>query len=252
LEGASCAPFFFLKSFFENFNYSMKEKLLKHLKGFVTKERSRKIEEIAGLRTKYISVVLEDIYQSQNASAVLRSCECFGIQDVYIIENRNAYQVNPDVVLGANKWLNLHRHNSPDENNTASTITKLRNAGYRIIATSPHANDKKLEDFDLSAGKTALFFGNELEGLSDEIINSADEFLKIPMYGFTESFNVSVSVAIILHFLSFQLRNSGIHWQLSASEKTDLQLQWLKKSIKESELIEKNFYENIDKPDSFS
>ena len=230
----------------------MKEKLLNYLKKFVTPERSNKIEDIVEQRTKYISIVLEDIYQSQNASAVLRSCECFGIQDVHIIENRNTYQVNPDVALGSNKWLNLLRYNQPDTNNTTVAISHLRNAGYRIVATTPHQNDKKLEDFNLLAGKTALFFGNELEGLSDEIINSADEFLKIPMYGFTESFNISVSVAVILHHLSFQLRNSNIHWQLSDREKTDLQLQWLKKSIKESEIIEKNFYKNIDKPDSFS
>lgn len=230
----------------------MKEKLLNHLKGFVTDERSQKIKGIAEFRTKYITVALEDIYQSQNASAVLRSCECFGVQDVHIIENRNTYQVNPDVALGANKWLNMHRYNRPGINNSLTAITQLKNAGYRIVATTPHEQDKNLEYFDLSAGKTALFFGNELEGLSEEMINSADEFLKIPIYGFTESFNISVSVAIILHFISFQLRNSNIHWQLSENEKIDLQIQWLKKSIKESESIEKNFYKNIDKPNSFS
>lgn len=230
----------------------MKEKLLNHLKGFVTDERSQKIKGIAEFRTKYITVALEDIYQSQNASAVLRSCECFGVQDVHIIENRNTYQVNPDVALGANKWLNIHRYNRPGINNSLTAITQLKNAGYRIVATTPHEQDKNLEYFDLSAGKTALFFGNELEGLSEEMINSADEFLKIPIYGFTESFNISVSVAIILHFISFQLRNSNIHWQLSENEKIDLQIQWLKKSIKESESIEKNFYKNIDKPNSFS
>jgi tRNA (guanosine-2'-O-)-methyltransferase len=230
----------------------MKEKLLNHLKNFVTEERSKRIEEIVESRTRYLTVVLEDIYQSQNASAVLRSCECFGIQDIHIIENRNTYQVNPDVALGSNKWLNLHHYRHPEKNNIAAVIEKLRNKGYRIVATTPHKNDKNLENFDLTKGKTALFFGNELEGLSQEMISSADEYLKIPMYGFTESFNISVSVAIVLHHLSFLLRNHDIHWQLSENEKRDLKLQWLKRSIKESEIIEKNFYMNIDKPDSFS
>ena len=148
--------------------------------------------------------------------------------------------------------MNLHRYNQPKKNNTAAVVEKLRNNGYRIVATTPHKNDKSLESFDLSKGKTALFFGNELEGLSEEMICSADEFLKIPMFGFTESFNISVSVAIVLHHLSFLLRNSDIHWQLSENEKLDMKLQWLKKTIKESKNIEKNFYENIDKPNSFS
>jgi tRNA (guanosine-2'-O-)-methyltransferase len=186
--------------------------------------------------------VLEDIYQSQNASAVLRTCDCFGIQDVHIIENKNEYKINPDVALGASKWLSMNYYNKT-ENNTLDAINKLKADGYRIVATTPHTNDVNLEDFSLSDGKTALVFGTELTGISDIVYENADEFMKIPMYGFTESFNISVSAAVILHHLTYKLRNSDIDWQLEEDESDELLLNWIRSSIKKSKLLEKRFYE---------
>jgi tRNA (guanosine-2'-O-)-methyltransferase len=214
------------------------EELIFHLEKFVLERRTNLINSLIQSRTKYITVVLEDIYQSQNASAVLRTCDCFGIQDVHIIENRNKYRINPDVALGSNKWLTLTKYNNK-ENNSISAIKSLKEKGYRIVATTPHTNDTDLEDYDLMKGKTALVFGTELRGLSNEIITNADEYIKIPMYGFTESFNISVSAAIILHHLIFKLRNSDIDWQLTKVEKNEVKLNWLRKSIKNSNLIEK-------------
>jgi len=203
-------------------------RLIKYLEQFITTERLELFHKLLNQRTRYITVVLEDIYQSQNASAVLRTADCFGIQDVHIIENKNKYQINPDVALGASKWLNLVKYNQ-QKNNTLEAISHLRQKGYRIVATTPHTQDVSLEDFDLTQGKTALFFGTELKGLSNEMIDHADEFLKIPMFGFTESFNISVSAAIILHHLTTSLRKSEINWQLSDHEKEEILLTWLKK-----------------------
>ena len=221
----------------------MDNELIEYLKDFVTEERYNLFLDKIRFRTDYLTVVLEDIYQPHNASAVLRTCDCFGIQDVHIIENRNKYKVNPDVALGSFKWLNLIKHNSA-ETNTISTIKELKSQGYRIVATTPHTNDVLLDDFDLSKGKTALFFGTELQGLSQEMMDNADEFLRIPMYGFTESFNISVSAALVMHHLSEKLRNSDIDWHLTNDKKNKILLNWLRNTIKKSEIIEKQFYKS--------
>ncbi len=221
----------------------MENKLLEHLSGYLTPQRDELFNKILDMRTRYITVVLEDIYQSQNASAVIRTCDCFGIQDVHIIENRNEFKVNREIALGASKWLNLHKYNE-GQNNSREVIEKLKENGYRIVATTPHTNDQELPDFDLTKGKTALIFGSEHPGVTETIMNEADEFLKIPMYGFTESFNISVSAAIILHHLTLKLRQSeNINWMLSKKEKDELKFEWIRKSIKRSELIEKRFLE---------
>lgn len=218
----------------------MKSELINFLKQFTSDNRIEVFDKVIENRTRYISVVLEDIYQSQNASAVLRTSDCFGIQDIHVIENKNKYDINPNVALGSSKWLDLKRYNDTD-NNTLEAIQNLRDKGYRIVATTPHKGDVELENFDLNKGKLALFFGTELTGLSDVMIENADEFLKIPMYGFTESFNISVSAAIILHHLTNKLRNSEINWQLTESEKEELKLEWLKKTIKSSSMLIEEF-----------
>lgn len=220
----------------------MQTELLKYLSAYITPERFSLFNKIAEHRTRYITVVLEDIFQSQNASAVLRSCDCFGIQDVHIIENRNRFQLDTEVSLGSSKWLSLNKYNR-EENNSLEAIKTLKKQGYKIVATTPHTNDQELPNFDITSGKTALVFGSELPGVSDTILNEADEFLKIPMFGFTESFNISVSAAIILHHLTDKLRSSDVNWELTEEEKTEIKIQWIRNTIKKSELIEKRFLE---------
>lgn len=218
----------------------MSPALIKYLEQFITQKRLDLFNQVLNERTRYITVVLEDIYQSQNASAVLRTADCLGIQDIHIIENKNEYQINPDVALGASKWLNLIKYDQ-QEYNTLEAISHLKKKGYRIVATTPHTDDINLENFDLTKGKVALFFGTELNGLTDQMIDNADEYLKIPMVGFTESFNISVSAAIILHQLSFSLKKSLVNWQLTDNEKQEVLLEWLKKTIKKSSLLIDDF-----------
>jgi len=216
---------------------------IEYLSKFITEERLSLFKKVVKNRTRYITVVLEDIFQPHNASAVLRSCDCFGVQDIHIIENENKYTVNPDVALGSSKWLNLYKYNK-SVNNTLNTINYLKQKGYRIIATTPHTDDVSIEDFDVTEGKFALMFGSELPGLSKTALDNADEFLKIPMFGFTESFNISVSAAIALHHLTLKLRQSGIDFKISKKEQDELILNWLKRSIKKSDLILENFQRN--------
>mgnify|MGYP001102842753 CR=1 FL=1 len=125
-----------------------KEQLVDFLARFITEERWEMFRKVVEQRTRYITVVLEDIYQPHNASAVLRSMDCFGIQDAHIIENTNEYHINPDLALGASKWLSLNRYNH-SANNTHEAINRLRKVGYRIVATTPHDQGVSLPDFDV-------------------------------------------------------------------------------------------------------
>jgi len=184
--------------------------------------------------------LLEDIYQSQNASAVLRTCDCTGIQDVHIVEERNEYEINPDVALGSNQWLFLHYY-SEKSNNLVTAIDVLKKTGYRIVATSPHVGGTTPETFDLEKGKAALMFGTELNGLTDQALELADEFIQIPMVGFTESYNISVSAAISLYGLRKRLEDSFLDWRIGEEERAGLLLEWLMTSIKMSEQIEAQF-----------
>jgi tRNA (guanosine-2'-O-)-methyltransferase len=221
-------------------NQAERDKLIDYLFQFITPERKNRFEEIIQYRTRFLTVVLEDIFQSHNISAVLRSCDCFGVQDVHIIENKNQFQINPDIALGASKWLTLHQHNK-DENNTLSCIKALKTEGYRIISTSPHKNDVNLEELAITE-KTALLFGTELNGISETAVKYADGFVKIPMVGFTESFNISVSVALCLFNLTDKIRKSNVNWKLSENERSEIMLEWLRNTIQSVDAIEKKYF----------
>ncbi len=214
--------------------------LTEFLTPMVNENRLKLLDKVLDLRTRYVTLVLEDIYQPHNASAVLRTCDCCGIQDVHIIENRNRYELNPEVELGAAQWLSLHRYNR-SKNNTEEAVRTLKKAGYRIVAATPHKEDANVQDFELSDGKVAIMLGTEMQGLSQEALELADEFVKIPMMGFTESFNISVSAAIILYELNYRLRNSELPWKLGAEEKEMIRLQWLRNSVNNIHRIEKAF-----------
>jgi len=213
------------------------QELIQHHRRFVTPQRFEKMQAVLANRTRYITVALEDIYQSHNASAVLRSCDGFGIQDAYIIEGRNPFKPNKKIELGTSQWLTLHRFKK-SARCTEAAIEEMRTRGYRIVATSPHGKDVELENFDLSKGPAAFFFGNELDGLSSAMKAQADEFVKIPMFGFVESFNISVSCALVLHHLVHQLQRQVNNWQLKPDEKQEILLDWLRKSNKNWRSIE--------------
>jgi len=227
------------KTLFIN-NPSLRSEYIAFLSDFILERRVEQIHNVLDSRTRYITVVLEDIYQSQNASAVLRTCDCLGVQDVHIIEGKHSFNINPQVVLGSSKWLTLTKYKD-ENNNSLRAIESLRADGYRIVATSPHTKDVSLDCFDLNKGKAALFFGTEASGLSETVLENADEFISIPMYGFTESYNISVSAAIVLYTLIGKLRNSDIKHQLSHDESEILLLAWLKSTTKNWEMMEKRF-----------
>ena len=202
-----------------------------------------RIESVLAQRTRYITVALENIYQPHNASAVLRSCDAFGIQDVHIIEGTNRFRTNPGVEVGAAQWLTLRRyrhrdHTDANDNSTGNGATRmavdsLRQAGYRIVATTPHPDDHALVDFDLLPGPVALLFGNEPDGLSSYVLEQADEYMHIPMFGFVDSFNISVSAALVLYQLTNSLRASDLDWQLGIAERAELLRNWIGKRLRD-------------------
>ncbi|MFT6844380.1 MAG: tRNA (guanosine-2'-O-)-methyltransferase [Flavobacteriales bacterium] len=216
-----------------------KKALIEHLKQFATEERINKFDSVIQDRTKHITVALENIYQPHNASAVMRSCDCFGIQNVHVIENTNEYTISKGVALGSTKWVDIHQYNETDDN-TLACVNKLKADGYTIVATSPHANDVDLDQLPVDK-PIALFFGTELTGLTPTMLDAADVFMKIPMFGFTESFNISVCAALTVHYLTTKLHKSNVAWELNEIEQTDLYLSWLKKSIKTSDALERDF-----------
>lgn len=209
--------------------------LLAHLENFLTPSRKDKFLKVLSERTKHFTVATEDVYQLHNTSAVIRTCDVFGIQEVNIIEERNSKRIDREIAMGAQKWVDLNRYHSVKD-----CINDLKAKDYRIIATTPHAGDCELKDFDIRQ-KACFFFGRETEGLSQEVLSAADGFLKIPMVGFTESLNISVSAAIILQDVTSRLRNSTIDWQLSEDEQLQKRMDWIRKTIKSYDKIVKRY-----------
>lgn len=211
-------------------------KLLSYLENFITSERTERFLQILEKRTKYITVAVEDVFQLHNTSAVIRSCEIFGIQEAHVIEGRFGKRLDKNIAMGAQQWVDVRRYN-----NTIDCIKKLKNDKYKIIATTPHNDSCFLNDFKVDK-KIALFFGTEKEGLSKEVIDQADGFLKIPMNGFTESLNISVSAAIIVQHLTSKLKEKNFSWQLTEEEKMEKRLDWTKKSIGSINDVLKRYY----------
>ncbi len=214
--------------------------LIKYMEGFVSERRRGRLQEVLAERTRHMTVVLEDVYQAHNASAVLRSCDCFGVQDVHFIENRNKFKISEDVSMGSTQWLTINKYNE-GENNTVKCINELKSKGYRIVATTPHKDDCTIAELDVTK-PFALVFGTEIDGISETVFEMADEFVKIPMYGFTESFNISVCAALCMYELTTRIREQEIPYQINESDKQEIYLEWLKASVAKSDLIVKEFY----------
>lgn len=222
------------------------ERLLsQHFSQYITEHKKEFIRKVLSQRTRHVTVVLEDIYQSQNASAAIRTSECMGLQDVHIVENTAKYQFNTRVLKGSDKWMELVRYRTKNINNTETCFNNLRKQGYTIYTADPSEDGISIHDIEIGT-RIAIVFGNELRGASDYAIQHCDQKVKIPMYGFTESLNISVSVAICLNTLITKL-HAGEGWShgLSKEEQEELTLLWYRKVVRKSELIEREFLRTI-------
>ncbi len=205
--------------------------MVAYLDSFVSQDRRKRFEEVLAFRTNYLTVVMEDVYHLHNASAVIRSADIFGIQEVHVIERRFAKILDKKIALGAQKWTDIHRYKS-----TKACLSHLKERDYTLIGTTPRKDALSIDDLPIT-GKMAFMFGAEKEGLSDAALKEADQLVHIPMVGFTESLNVSVAAAIILKQMTSKLRRSDLNWQLSNEDKEAKRLEWVKKSIKDIDQI---------------
>jgi len=227
---------------------TFEETLLEQLYDIITPNKVELFDRLAPLKTEYLTVVLENIFQEHNASAVLRTCESFGIQSLHVIEQQREYKVQRDIARGAGRWVDMHHYN--DENATVTCIKALKEKGYRILATTPHEDDCTIDNVSLDQ-PMALVFGTEGDGISQEVMDMADGFVKIPMYGFTESFNISVSAAVSMYALRTRLEKSEANWKMTDAQLVDLKIKWCERIIPHGHMVvpelKKRLAENFNK-----
>lgn len=219
---------------------STEDALVAYLLQFVTPAKRARMEAVMAARTSHLQVVLEDIYQPHNASAVLRSCECFGIQHLHVVENRHRYTLNREVALGASKWIHLHRYRETEADNTRTCLEALRSRGYRIVATSLDPASLPLHALPVGE-RLSLWFGTEELGLSDQVLQAADAHVHIPMFGFTQSFNISVSVALCLYDLRRRIQDAGLPWALNSAEQREVYRLWIRSTVRKADILERAF-----------
>ena len=247
---------YFLKdvrgNFFKNWytfsmNIEKKKAYLHYLKNFVTKERQEKIKSVLALRTRHVTVALEDVCHSQNVAAIMRTCEAMGLQDMYAIEVDKTIDIKTNVARGSIQWMNLYRyHKEKYEDPLLTCIQDLKQKGYTVVATSPHAS-KKLSDLPIDK-KIAFVFGTENFGLSDQALQAADEQIALPQYGFVESFNVAVAAALCVYDVVTRLRASQISWHMSPEELFEAEIAWMEHSIERSHILKTVFLDQYKAP----
>lgn len=201
-----------------------------YLAQFILPERLATLRRAVENRTKYMTLLAENMFHPQNASALVRHCEAFGVQTLHTVQTLCKFNPNVDIVRGTDKWIDIHHHRS-----TAEALALLKAEGYRIVATTPHRESCTPESFDVTKGKFAIVMGTEKTGISDEVMAAADEFLRIPMCGMVESLNVSACAAIIVYMLSERMRHQVDGWQLTAEEQTRTLHHWLLDTVKDAE-----------------
>ena len=209
-----------------------------YMSQFLTEERVEVLRRTLASRTRYMTILTENTFHPQNASALVRHCEAFGLQDLHTVETRCKFNPNVNIVRGTDKWVDITRHESTEE-----AISTLKGAGYRLVATTPHRESCTPETFDVAKGPFCLVFGTEHAGVSDEIIEAADEYLRIPMCGMVESLNVSASAAILIYMLSQRMRlTPSIDWALGEDDACEMLFRWVMSSVKDSErILEREF-----------
>ena len=178
---------------------------------FMTAERYAVLRRTVAGRTRYMTVLAENMFHGQNAAALVRHCEAFGIQEMHTVESLCPFEPSAAVVRGTDRWVDIRRHRSTD--------------------------DCTPETFDVARGPFALVFGTEHAGISDGIVAAADEFLRIPMCGMVESLNVSASAAILIYMLSERVRLTVPGWRMPLASQAEVLERWMRRSVKDSEEI---------------
>lgn len=221
----------------EEHSLSWYRERIDYLATFMTEERFSLFVKTLSMRTNYMTLLTENTFHPHNAAALIRHAEAFGVQRMHTIETRCQFDPSQNISRGSDRWLNLVRHSS-----TSEALSALKAEGYRLVATTPHRESCTPETFDVGRGKFALIFGTEHAGISDEAMEAADEYLRIPMCGMVESLNVSASAAILIYQLSQRVREQVEGWQLTEEEQTRLLYDWTRLSVKDAgRILERKF-----------
>ena len=221
-------------------DYKLRDYLTDKFSEFISEERKQNIEEVLSNRTSFLTVVIEDLVDPHNVNAIFRTGECMGVQDFHVIDNEQYFHVGKGVSKGSTKWIDIHRHDQDDWRNTGRCITSLQEKGYQLVVTSPAAEAVSVEDIDLSK-PIALVLGNERDGVSEEMKTKADQLISIPTFGFTESFNVSVAGAILIHGLVKRIHKEVPNWHLENERIAQFKYEWYKKSMARPDFYYKFF-----------
>ncbi len=215
-------------------NSEQRSKLIKKLSSVINKERVERLQQVLDQRTCYLTVVLDDLYLAQNSSAIIRTSECIGIQTTHIIQDRNEHKTNRDVVKGSSKWIDINLYEN--ESGRIECIKNIKRQGHKIAAMTLNENSIPLEELPIKE-KLALCFGSEDTGLHQEIEQVADYKVQIPIAGFTQSYNVSVSAGISLYYLMNKIKDTNQNWQLTKEEKEKQLIEWLSKSTPTGKIL---------------
>lgn len=200
------------------------------LRALLGEERLARLQDVLAGRTRDLTVVLENLYDSHNLSAVLRTADAFGVQEVHVIDREGDFAITRKITRGAHKWLDIVVHTG--DSGTADCVRLLRGRGYRLLAATLAEDAVPLGELDLS-GRVALVFGNEHEGITEGMARACDSAYVIPMRGFVQSFNVSVSAAITL-----QHARAARAWPtLDEADAASVLELWMGRSLKQTERV---------------
>ena len=221
-----------------------KAELLAHVDTFLTDDRRIRLNSVLDNRTTHFCIAMEDLFYERNSGAIIRTADGYGIQNINVIEPSGSFKskVTNIISKGAEKWVTQKQFGDL-QTGAKDCINQLRKEGYQIVATTPHASGHTIHDFDITK-KSAFFLGAEKTGISEVVMEEADDYIAMPIFGFTESFNVSVANGILLHELINRLRKSDVDWHLNQEERNDLMLDWTLKSIVSSHLIALKFMDD--------
>lgn len=222
---------------FDKLSFEDKTALWEVISEYITPERQAIYDRILQYRTRHFTIAVEDIFQEHNAGALTRTAECYGVQDLHVMKNHNEFKIAKGMAKGASQWIDAYKFDG--ENSVVKCMDFLRNKGYQIVATTPDSSKQHLKDFDIS-NKSAFFFGTEKNGLDNRVFEQADQHLHVPIYGVTESFNVSITASVILHELTSKLHQANFDWQLTPEEQVTKRLEWAYGTLNRSEILYRN------------
>lgn len=208
------------------------EFVLRILDPFVSDERRQRFDEVIAGRTKTVVAVVEGAVNMGNVSAVMRTAEGLGYQELHLVTGTTRFKNSRRTSTGAEKWLDVYHWQSPTD-----CASALKRNGYSIVAAHLDATAKSIDRFDFTK-RTALVFGNERDGISSEMLSLADERCILPMAGFAQSYNISVAAAIALyHSYTDRVRRLGRHGDLSHTEALRLRAAYYINSVRRGEDI---------------